>query len=487
MKKFIGLDIGTLSTKGVLVTLDGTILAQKIIQHDVVYPKTGWAEQDAENTWWAETVRILRDLLTQAPEVADEIDGIGISGLFPALLIADEDGKIIRPAMLYSDCRAYTELRHLNRHFHLAFNSDSITPKLLWIKTNEPENFQRIKYIFSSHNYIVFRLTGAYCVDFKVAVSFGHLVDKDTLEWNKEILLWLGIDKANLPQLRSPIEIVGLITKEASSITGLPVGIPVICGSGDSLLTLIGSGVINKGDAVLSLGTSGWLGVLPYDLELYFHNPLLTSNGAPYLLDAYVFSLGSTLSWIRDKFEFSEKSMAKPNGSTIFQLIDDAAKNIPAGSEGVCVIPNFQGYQLFGEKEHTSGIIYGLTLSHNPLHVYRGLLESYGYIVRSAIDNINKDGITLHRSVFTGNGARSTLWRQIITDITDKTWLYYGNLDASMGSAFLVGYALGCYSSLNKIHDLLPNPVIHSPNVKLHKIYDKAYKRFSTLCSSFSL
>jgi sugar (pentulose or hexulose) kinase len=341
--------------------------------------------------------------------------------------------------------------------------------------------------VFSTHNYIIYKLTGTYCIDYKVASSFGELLDTDRLEWREELLTWVGIDKSHFPRLCSPIEIVGQLTQEASSVTGLPVGLPVICSSGDSLLTLIGNGVINQGEAVLSLGTSGWLGVLPYDLEVYFHNPFLTRQGAPYLLCAYLLSLGSTLCWIRDKFAFSEKLMAEQQGISMFQLLDEAAGNIPAGSEGVCIIPYFQGNWQINLKEPDSGVIFGLKLSHNPIHIYRGLLESYGYIVRSAIEKLRTDGILLRRFVYTGSGSKSVLWRQIISDITGKSWLYYANLEPSLGNAFLVGYALGNFPSLTRIQDWLPEPLIHSPNIKVRQVYDKAYERFVLLWSKLSV
>ena len=487
MKKLIGLDIGTLSTKGVLVDQDGTLLAREVVPHNVEYPRPGWVEQDAENIWWAETIRVLRGLLAQVPDEINEIAGIGISGLFPALVIADEDGRVIRPALLYSDNRASRELELLNEHFHLALNGDAITPKLAWLKANEPENFRRIHFIFSTHNYIVYRLTGTYCIDYKVASSLGGLFDPDRLEWREDLLTWIGLDRSHLPRLCSPIDIVGQITQEASSVTGLPVGMPVISGSGDSLFTLIGAGVINQGEALLSLGTTGWLGVLPHDLEAYFHNPMLARQGAPYLLCAYLLSLGSALCWIRDKFAFSEKLAAEQQRISMFQLLDEAASNIPAASEGVCVLPYFQGKRQINVREPVTGAICGLRLSHNPIHIYRGLLESYGYVVRSAIEKLSTDGIPLKRFVFTGSGSGSVLWRQIISDITGKPWQHYANLEPCLGNAFLVGYALGNYSSLAKIRDWLPEPSIHSPNGKVRQLYDDAYERFVLLRSALSV
>lgn len=479
--QFIGIDIGTLSTKGSLVSEEGRVLYRTAIPHSVQRHKPDWAEQNADEVWWIEAREVIRFLLARPEANPDNIAGIGVSGMFPVLLLADEAGKPLRPAFLYSDNRALAELEAINARFDMNLTGDAVSPKMAWLRTNEPDVFNRARYFFSSHNYIVYRLTRAYCLDYKVADSMGGLLDRRTLEWRRDVAEWAGIGVELLPDLCPETEIVGTVTEEAAEQTGLRPGTPVIAGGGDSPLTIVSAGAVDRGDALLSFGTTGWMGIVPHRIEDYLHNPHLINEGSPYLLDAYLLTLGSALQWFREQFAGGEAAVAERLGTSVYQVLDDEAMRVPAGSDGLVVLPHFLGKREPGAPQPETATISGLTLSHTAAHIYRALLESYGYVVRSALKRQERRGIDVHRIVSTGGGASSSLWRHIISDIIERPLYYHADADPCLGSAYLVGYGLGLWDSLDGILDWLPPAVIAEPSEATRDIYEESYHRFMNL------
>jgi len=479
--QFIGIDVGTLSTKGCLVAVDGRVLCRAAISHETQSPRPGWVEQDPEAVWWAETCEIIRRLLEHPDADTSSIAGLGVSGMFPALALVDEGGQPLRPALLYSDNRAARELAAFNERFGLILTGDALPPKLAWLRANEPDIFSQARYFLSSHNYVGFRLTGAYYLDYKVADSMGGLLDRTTLKWREDVADWAGIDVAHLPRLCSESEIAGEVTQSAAEETGLKAGTPLVVGSGDSPLTIISAGAIERGDALLSLGTSGWMGVLPYRLAEYYENPTLLHQGAPYLLEAYVLAVGSALRWFRDQFAVGEQAVARRLGTSAYKMLDDEAAKVPPGSDGLIVLPYFLGGREPEIPLPETATMTGLTLSHTAAHVYRALLESYGYVVRWSLERLEERGIPVKRIVATGGGASSKLWRQILSDIIGQPLHYHADTDPCLANAYLVGYALGSWDSLEGIRDWLPPSVVAEPSENAHLIYDKVYHRFLAL------
>lgn len=486
--QLIGIDIGTHSTKGILVTVKGEVIAKAVSHHAVESPRPGWAEQDAEKIWWAETIELIRRLLDHPGARPPDVAGICVSGLFPALLLADTSGQPLRPALLYSDDRAGRLLQELNQTFGLTLTGDAIPHKLAWLRDHEPEIFQQMRYIFSSHNYIVYRLTGTYCLDYKVADAWGGLLDRATLAWREDVASWAGVDPAILPRLWSLTQIAGTLTAEVAAVTGLKPSVQVAVGSGDTLLALMSANVVDRGEALLSFGTTGWMAVLPEDLVSFLHQPQFINQGAPYLLRAYLLSLGSALQWFRD--QLADVAMTGTGRLNVadYQMLDEQAAKIAPAAEGLLVLPYFSGQREPDIPNLKTASILGLTLSHTSSHLYRALLESFGYVVRSAIDQLALEGLPIRRIVCVGGGATSDLWRQIICDIIHHPLIYYKDVSPCLGNAFLAGYALGLWNSLQEISAWLPPPSITQPSAdpNTRRLYDQAYTRFFDLRSALN-
>ena len=264
----LGIDIGTSSSKGVLVDLAGRILAQHAIPHGFEMPQPGWAEQDADEIWWRDFCAISRALIAKADINSARIAGVAPSAIAPTMLPLDENYRPLRPAILYGiDTRAAEEIAELTaalgedeifeRTGHL-LSAQSVGPKVLWYRKNQPELFRKTRKIVTAASYLVFRLTGNFVVDNYVAPFFTPFFDVHQLAWHKD---WVEqvCPLEWLPETRWSIECAGMITAEAAEETGIPVGTPVAVGTADALAEAVAAGAISNGDLMVMYGTTLFL------------------------------------------------------------------------------------------------------------------------------------------------------------------------------------------------------------------------------------
>lgn len=263
----IGVDIGTSSSKGVLVDEDGRVLASSTVAHTVDRPRTGWVEMDGE-LWWTEFVRLTAQLLTAAAAEAPEVVGVGVSGMGPCVLLADEDGRPVRPAILYGvDTRAATQVDRMTAEIGEAeivrvggsrLSSQAAAPKIRWVADEEPDTYSRARRLFMPASWLAHRLTGAYVLDHQSASQTSPLYDVDAGCWHDG--LWqryaAGIEQ---PELRWAGEVAGEVTAAAAAETGIPVGTPVIAGTIDAWTEAVSVGAHGDGDLMLMYGTTMFL------------------------------------------------------------------------------------------------------------------------------------------------------------------------------------------------------------------------------------
>ena len=255
---FLGLDIGTLGVKGVMVSGAGRVFAAARHDHGVT-PVAGWAEQDAEDQWWGDGLKVIRDLLATPGVDPAEVAANCVSGLTPCLCLRDDAGRPLRPAILYSDNRALAQLAEINTALGLWLTAQAITPKWRWLAEHEPDVLRDAWCGRSSHNYVVYRLTGVPSMDYDTASIVGGVFDSARKAWDERACAAVGLAARLLPALHAVTTTVGRVTEEAAAITGLRPGTPVIAGTGDTFPTLVGCGAVDVGDAMISLGTTGLL------------------------------------------------------------------------------------------------------------------------------------------------------------------------------------------------------------------------------------
>src|SRR5918997_4484352 len=371
----LGVDIGTSSSKGVLSRPDGEVIATAQREHELSLPRPGWAEHDAEGVWWADFVSLCEELLGKAD---DHLAAVCTSGIGACLLPADEAGRPLRPAILYGiDTRAEKEIGELNeRHGEetllgrcgSVLTTQAVGPKLLWLRRNEPEVWEKTGKFFMANSFIAWRLTGEYVLDHHSASQCDPLYDVHASRWIEDRAEELA-PGLQMPRLLWPAEVVGEVTAEASRETGIPAGTPVAAGTIDAWSEGASVGVQKPGDLMLMYGTTMFIIEV---LEEALHHPGLwgTSGILPgtHNLAAGMATSGALTGWLQ-----------KISGGVPYAELTEEAAAVPAGSDALVVLPYFAGGRTPLFDPLARGVISCLTMSHTPGHVYRAMLEATAF------------------------------------------------------------------------------------------------------------
>lgn len=492
----LGVDIGTSGSTGVLVDDELNVVESTSVSHGVSYPNPGWAEHDADDVWWDDFVRITRQILDDSAVQANQIAGIGVSGLAPAMVPLDASGEPIRPAILYGvDTRSSEEIALLNdrigerRIYEIAGNSltfQSVGPKMLWYKRNEPDRFGRTDKVVDTTGYITYKLTGQYTLDNATAGFFDPLYNPTELSWEAEMFEALGIPIDLLPETKWSTELAGRVTSEASDATGLAEGTPVVAGAFDALTSLISVGGIDNGSSVFIYGTTG---VVYTTLDEERRTPELWCTPhcleGKYAIGGGMATSGAITEWFID--EFGEALVERgATGKARYESLNRNAAELPPGAEGTMVLPYFSGERTPIHDDSARGMIAGLTLSHTKHHVYRGILEAVGYGFRHHYETMVSAGVPIDETVLAiGGGAQSDLWRRIVSDVTGVTQEYVSNpIGSPLGSAFLAGLGTGVFGDPELLKQATSVAETTVPNPEAKATYDEYYSIYRSLYES---
>lgn len=482
----LGLDIGTSTCKGVAINVEGQVLAEARVEHEVLYPKAGWAEQDPEEHWWRGFTTVVKKLVKCRCFKPQRIVGIGVTGLGPNVIPIGDNGRPIRRAILYSDTRSVDEINYVRDNygdfiFQISGNqvtSQTVAPKILWLKNAERGIFRRTaKILIGSYNYIVNRLTGAFSIDYGTAKWTG-LFDGERLCWSDEICEELGIPRKLLPKVCHPTDIVGGVSKDISEKIEVPADTPVVAGALDSGAGTLSAGVIEPGEAVIIYGTTTILKVVIQDFKKdpRLHSDIHCVKPLRYFLGGATTTSGAIVRWFRDNFVRSKGEEGKLGD---YRIMDEEASKIP--SSGLIVLPYFMGERTPIFDPLAKGVIFGLTLSHKKAHVYRAILEATGYALLQHLEILRENGIHVKKAYVTGGGARSRVWRQIVSDIADIEQEYCTSLGAPFGAAYLAGYGIGLFKDFRTIKGWVRKKERNEPRRDLHETYRKYFEVYRNL------
>jgi xylulokinase len=441
----LGIDIGTYSSKGVLCTPDGDVVAQAQRPHRPAMPRPGWVEHDAEGVWWSDFVSISSELLAQAGSAS--VAGLCVSGIGPCVLPLGDRDEPLRPAILYGiDTRALEEIDELSARYGAdeilercgsPLTSQAVGPKLLWLRRKEPQVWARTRRFAMASSFVLRRLTGEYVLDHHSASQCDPLYDLDANAWIRE---WAEdiAPGMKLPELMWPGEVVGTVTAAAAEKTGLPVGLPVAAGTIDAWAEATSVDVKEPGDLMLMYGTTMF--IVSVLTEVRPHPKLWSTAGVfPDVrnIAAGMATSGALTEWFR----------ALAGSPSYEELLKDAAE-VPSGSGGLVVLPYFSGERTPLFDTNARGVVCGLTLSHGRGHLYRALLESTAFGVRHNLQAIGEAGGLARRVVAVGGGTKGDLWTQIVSDVAGVTQqIPAQTVGASYGDCFLAGVATGLVDS----------------------------------------
>jgi len=437
---FLGVDIGTGSSKAVLVDASGRIVDTATLSHEISLPRPNWAEFDALKAW-SELASLCAELF--ARNDASKVAGVCVSAMGPCLIVTDESLTPLRPAILYGiDSRAADEISELNSLFGAdniyadcgkELSSQAVGPKLRWVRNHEPEVFTRARKWFSLSSWLAAKLTGQYVIDHHTASQCDPLYNVKANDWNPQ---WRDVIVEHLqtPRLVWPAEVVGTVTHGGCEKTGIPVGLPVCAGTVDAWAEAFSAGVRRPGDLMLMYGsTMFFVEVLG---GFHAHEKLWTTAGieaGTLSLAAGMSTSGSLTTWMQTLF-----------GEVPFETLVREAASVPPGADGLVVLPYFAGERTPVFDPDARGLILGLTLRHERGHLFRATYEGIGFGIRQILAFLEEAGEPIQRIVAVGGGTQASLWTQVVSDITGRTQVIPAEtIGASYGDALLAAIGTG--------------------------------------------
>ena len=485
MRHYLGVDVGTFETKGVIVDAAGTIVAQAARPHQMQVPQPGWAEHDAEQDWWGDFVFVTRQMLRDSGVAPSSIAAIGTSGIGPCMLPVDEQGAPLMNAVLYGvDTRAADEIAELTRDIGAdtilercgnLLTSQSVGPKILWLKRHRPEIFARTHKVLNSTSFLVHRLTGRYTVDHYSAGNVSPFYMADRLAWSDELAPGI-ISMDAMPDLTWTTEIAGTVTAKAAAETGLDEGTPVITGTIDAAAEAVSVGVLNPGELMLMYGST---------IFIILITPERVRDGrlwyAPWLFPgqhgamAGLSTSGTLTHWFRNNF-----ARELPRETAMAQLAAEAEAS-PPGAKGLVLLPYFSGERTPIHDTSAKGMIFGLDLTHERGDMFRAVLEGIAHGTRHVFDTYAEAGQAPRGVYAVGGGTKNAVWSQATSDITGlPQTVRQKTIGASYGDAFLAALAMG---DVTPADIELWNPVASTitPRSDLKAMYERQHAVFRGL------
>lgn len=475
---YIGVDLGTSSVK--LLLMDGSGKIEKIVsrEYPIAFPHPGWSEQNPQD-WWKETKAGICELTEGFDK--SQVAGISFGGQMHGLVILDKEDQVIRPAILWNDGRTQKQTDYLNNSVgkdklsaytaNIAF-AGFTAPKILWVKENEPENFQRIAKIMLPKDYIAYCLTGVHSSDYSDA-SGMLLMDVKNKCWSREMMKICDVKEEQLPKLYESYEITGTLKPEVAEELGLPKTCIVTAGAGDNAAAAVGTGTVGNEKCNISLGTSGTIFISSNDFCVDKFNALHAFAHADghYHLMGCMLSAASCNKWWMDEIIRTKDYGAEQKG--IEKL----------GENHVFFLPYLMGERSPHNNPNARGTFTGLTMDSTREDMTQAVLEGVAFAIRDSLEVARAQGLHIERATICGGGAKSPLWKKMIANILNiKVDVIKSEEGPALGGAMLAAVACGEYKSVEEAAKAIVEVVdTVEPDVELVEKYEKKYRTFAEI------
>ena len=484
MKYLVGIDVGTSAVKTVLFDEKLNKIRSETVEYPLYQPHNGWAEQNPDD-WWSATLRSLE----KATESVDRIDGIGLSGQMHGLVMLDRNGDALRPAIIWCDqrtekeCTQITDIVGRDKLIEITANpalTGFTASKIMWVKNNEPEIYEKCRHILLPKDYIRFKLTGVFKSEASDAGGM-QLLDIKNRVFSEEILKLLGIERELLPDVCESPDITGYV-----NIKGKFFGTPVVGGAGDNAAAAVGCGAVREKRAFTTIGTSG---------VVYAHTdkPVIDTKGRVHTFCCAVpgkwhvmgvtQSAGLSLKWFRENFA----------PELTYSEMDNMAEKVRIGAEKLLFLPYLMGERTPHLDPNARGTFIGISAIHTKAHFIRAILEGVAFSLRDCLEVLREMDISVADMSMVGGGS-SPLWQQIISGtfkIPIKT--PFSNEGAALGVAILAAVGIGLYSDVPSACDKIirnSTPVFPENSAeydKFYRIYASVYPRLKEICRELAL
>ena len=476
---YIGIDLGTSAVKLLLADEKGDIKNVISKEYPISFPRSNWSEQNPSD-WWNATVEGINELTADFDK--SEICGIGAGGQMHGLVALDGNDEVIRPAILWNDGRTEKEVEYLNNVIgkdklsqytaNIAF-AGFTAPKILWMKNNEPENFNKISKIMLPKDYINYKLTGVHCCDYSDA-SGMLLLDVKNKCYSKEMLEICGITEDKLPKLYEGYDVVGTLKKEIADMFGFGE-VKVVAGAGDNAAAAIGTGTVGNGKCNISLGTSGTIFISSNSFGVDKFNALHSFAHADgnYHLMGCMLSAASCNKWFMDDI-LSDKD---------YSLIQSEITDEKLGRNNVYFLPYLMGERSPINDINARGAFIGMSMDTKREDMLQAVLEGVAFAIRDCFEVAKDLGISISQSNICGGGAKSDLWKKIIANVLGiRLDIVKTEQGPGYGGAMLAMVGCSVYNSVDEACNALVEVVDSvEPDEKLVALYDEKYQNFKKI------
>ncbi len=478
MSYYIGADLGTSALKLILTDERKNIVKTVTKSYDVSYPKDGWSEQEPQ-AWWEAFVSGTKEL-TEAVD-KNAVMGIAVAGQMHGLVALDDNDNVIRPAILWNDGRCDKETDYLNNVIgrkklsdltaNIAF-AGFTAPKILWLKNNECENYNKISKIMLPKDYINYRLTGVHATDYSDA-SGMLLLDVKNKCWSDEMLEICGVHKEQMPELYESYDEIGTLSGDIAKVLGLSVNVKVAAGAGDNAAAAIGTATTGEGKCNISLGTSGTVFISSDKFGVPTNNELHSFCHADgnYHLMGCMLSAASCNKWFCDEIlktdRYAEEQM---------HIQDEIL-----GRNNVFFLPYLMGERSPINDTDASGMFIGLRPNTKREDMLLAVIEGVAFAVRDNFEAAKSIGINISESTVCGGGAKSKLWMKILANVLNiELNIPVSEEGPGYGAALLAMAACGEYKNISDCVGVeIKEKIV--PDKELAKLYEDRYRNFQKL------
>ncbi|MCI1664777.1 MAG: FGGY-family carbohydrate kinase [Atopobiaceae bacterium] len=491
---FLGIDVGTNESKGVLIDEGCDIVAQRSVPHSPDNPRPGWFEMDADKTWWGDFCELSRGLVADAGCDAGQVACVGLSALGCDCVPVDEDCHALAPAVLYGvDSRASAEVAELQARYgsretdlvgHRLCSSD-IAPKILWFRHAMPEVWEKARCFLTASSYLSARLTGRFTIDRYLAEDFMPLYDLDSGEVAGSMCE--GICRPDqLATLAAATDVAGKVSARAAAETGLAEGTPVLVGTGDSGAEAVSTGVFRPGDLMVQMGSTCYFVYLSDHLaqeERLWPGTFIIPG--TYSVCAGTNTAGALTKWMVGELYPDAVAAEAEGGPNAFSVMAAEAASVGAGADGLVCLPYFAGERTPINDPEARGTFFGLTTNHTRAHLARAAIEGISCTIAQHVEILEADGLPVEKVMCVGGGTKNDVWLQCVADMLERPVCTASvTIGACYGDAIMAALAGGAYPDWDELSKVIRPGEVIEPQPENYETYRRLRATFSALYES---
>lgn len=477
-------DLGTTGNKATLFDTDGNLVASALETYPTYYDRPGWVEQDPDS-WWQAVCRASAEVMEQAGITKTSIAAMSFSGHMMGCVPVDDQGQALRRAIIWADQRSTAQVaallesmspKDIYRITGTRPNPNYTLEKIMWIRDNEPDIYDKTRYVLQSKDYVIARLTGIFATDYSDA-SATNAYDLVKKCWSEEMLAAAAIPENLFPEALPSATVVGPVR---NSIGVDLEGVPVVLGGGDGACATVGAGVIRANEGYNYFGSSSWIAIATS--EPVFDPAMRTFNLCHLAPDLYMpvgtmQSAGGSYDWIREVLLPEELGKTTDEA---YELLNRWAAASPPCAKGVLFLPYLIGERSPHWNEDARGAFVGLARSHGTGELVRSVIEGVGFNLRIIFDALTEQGAALQSLRMIGGGIHNTVLCQALADMLGIPIerLESGEFATSLGAAVCAGVGIGVFDDFSIAAKLSPLAGVDQPIEDRKSVYDRTYRLF---------